>query len=1122
MRFIFGPTGSGKSTLCINEISERDKKLLPSFLITPEQFSYSTQRKLLEKRDGGAVLHTYVHSFTSLAYDIIEKVGASGRKRLDDIGKLMLIRKISFDNKKKLSFYSSVVEKQGFSEKLSGVFTELMHYRITKEAFLEAANNSTSSITKAKAKDIALLYSEYYDILHKNYISADDVLDILAELIAEADVFKNAKIYIDGFISFTPQEINVISKLMDKTADITVTFNINENRREYKKTNFLDPYSDVKTSITKLYKAACEKGFTFEENVFLKVDHRHEKNSGLAFLTRNYLSYKSDTSKTEDIKITYAADPCEELNDVCIKIKKAVIDDGFSYGDISLIVPDDEYNDIAASLFEKYDIPYFSDKRRNLGSHLYCIFVLYCFKIISDGWQSEDVMEIIKTGLTSVAPDDGFRLEKFLKATGLSGEDFWTKTGIKDERDPEKGDYLDSLRLKLYKDIEPLYTLFKEGKQSVIKTAEVFYGICDDLKIDERLNLTAELYEKNGDYYSSELIKQAQRCVINIYEKIYEIMGEEPLNKKEMYRMLKTGINSSSAGLIPPHGDCVNIGDIRRTRLSEIKAVFVTGMNEGKIPPLVSDEGIITDSDRAELVSGGIELGSDNNTLAVQNNYSVYRILCSSAKRLYLSCSTGGMRNEKALPSNALYRIQTLFPDAPIEKCANIIKDVKDIVSVNQLYDDVIKAKHEGMENALYNACIESTEKIEEFGSELEKRLKGISLSGDISKANTDILFPNNAQTSISRLEEYARCPFSYLSKYILHLKQEETYKLSNADSGSLMHYVLENVSNEVKKSYNNIWESLPTDEIPSLVEAATESVKERLNKPVLFATKRYKEYLDRIKSTLVCDIYAIKLQNTVGKFKPVSYELSFGGKNEDVAPLSLKTEFGNYSLIGKIDRLDAFYDENGEKVYLKITDYKSSNREFSTTKLYYGTQLQMMLYMKALLEGGGRLDAFKNKALVPGCIMYFNLSRRSFEDKIPDGENVLSGYGQNGLLSANEDVIFALDEETQRTKKGDIKLSTNRAVRSSVKIKEEDFRSMLDFSEKKAKEIITEMKKGKFSLKPYKDEKTTACEPSAYGSAYNCPFSAICKKECIPGNDIYNIYQEINIKNNEDNPFND
>ena len=206
LRIIYGRAGTGKSEYCYKEIAKKvkEEKIL---IITPEQFSFTSEKKLMEAIDTQAVINAEVVTLSRMAYRVINEIGGKTETNLSKCGKAMLIYSILNNHKKELKFLGKTDENVDMAET---AITEFKKHGISVEQLKQEMDKQEDIYLKNKLKDMCTIYENFEEQLFGKYIDETDLLTILAENIEKTDMFKNILIYIDEFAGFTSQEYEII------------------------------------------------------------------------------------------------------------------------------------------------------------------------------------------------------------------------------------------------------------------------------------------------------------------------------------------------------------------------------------------------------------------------------------------------------------------------------------------------------------------------------------------------------------------------------------------------------------------------------------------------------------------------------------------------------------------------------------------------------------------------------------------------------------------------------------------------------------------------------------------------------------------------------------------------
>ena len=1006
MQIIKGLPGSGKTKHLLDDIESKVDSAW-SFYLVPEQFSL--QSELLLLRNKSAATQVQVLSFNRLAYRLLTLLGKTCGEIMDDLGKHMLLNKIMMENEEKLQYYRSCANKYGFLQELSHTVTEMIQYRITTEDLLTRIAVSTKGL-QSKITDTALLYTKFRERVNDKYLLSDDTLEILVRKLEEnADkpipFLDGAFFWIDGFSGFTPVERQILKHII-KRAD-TVKFAITLADKIS-----VSPRETV-TNLEDSAVGAVEIGETLEENF------RHVNAPGLAFLVKNFASaatknFASGATKyTDNIEIYSAKDVYNEVYMSALLIQSWV--KTCRYRDIAILCGDRlRFEKILQTVFARVGIPIFIDSEVSIYSHPLTELVRSVVETRLSNMSHESVFRFLKTGLTPLAPDMIDVLENFVLAFGIKSFRWNKEFHI---QAAEIG------RTALLEMLKPLTKYKADTKTTVREFTRSIFDLLYGMKIPEKLQELIDEGLEAGDPAAARVHGQIWAKLCEVFDKLVEILGEERVTLKTYAAMLDTGLRQVSLGRIPPATDQVILGDINRSRFPEIKYMIVSGANEGSFPKTPVRTGLFTDRERRLLKNSGLEFAPDNKTMTADNLYNIYCAISQPREKLVFLFSSEEIGGKPLRIAPVLKKIMAMFPENKVQEVPHISEYEK-----------------------------------------LTKPEKTAELSPEIMKS----VMPGDISTSATRLECYARCPFSYFMTYMLLAKPRSIYEVLPGDTGNLFHDVIAGFTKTMRENADTI----TREEINRLIEGLVVLPEDA----VFYSTARNKQVIERVKRIAAASCYALCSHLKVGTFSPELWEYGVESK--------LTTEDGRrLSLSGRVDRIDIA--KNGDENFVKIIDYKSGNTKFDLFEAESGVQLQLPLYMSAVTRS-------LKQAAKPGGLFYFNIADPLLDtdvildDAILETE-LLKTYKMSGLVS--ESALTLMDRglspggsssviPVQLTKEG-------RAYKSEkpIAVSDDVFSEILQNAENKAVSLISELASGIIAAKPFGNKQRSACDFCVYDS---------------------------------------
>lgn len=1083
LRIIYGKSGSGKSEYCFTEISKLIEKEKKIYIITPEQFSFTAEKKLMEAINTKAIINAEVITLSRMAYRVLQELGGSKKTKLTKCGKSMLIYSILNENKNKLKFLSKSDENIDLS---MTAITEFKKHGILPEQLQEEIEKTEDEYLKTKLNDMFIIYQSFEQKLQNEYIEDTDLLTMLSNNLENTDIIKDSLIYIDEFSGFTYQEYEILKKFIKLAKQVTITVCTDTLEPSLKPDT--DIFYSNKITVSKILNLIKKEDLELEKSIFLNENPRF-KTEELQYLEKNIFNNRKKiyNKEVENIKLFLAKNQYSEIENVAKEITKAVRDRKIRYKDISVITKNiDTYSSQVRSIFSEYDIPVFIDEKRDLNQNSIVQYLLSILEIFSNNFSKEAVFNYLKIGFLNIEEDDIFKLENYCTKWGIK-KNKWKndfKYGIKEEN-KEEIEYLNKLRKQI---IEPLLEL-KNKFGNTKETTKAIYEFLMEQNIEEKINIKIKELQDIGQIDLANEYISSYKIILDIFDEIVLIFGNEKLSIDKYIQILKTGLKNSELGKIPGTQDQVIVGDIDRSRSHKVDTIFIIGLNDGSFPSINKSEGFFGDKDREILKNDGIELANGTIENLYEENFNIYKAFTTAEKNLYLSYASSETEGKALRPSMMINKIKKMFPKLKEE--SDVIKKNYEItnkmITYQELLENIYQLKnHQEIEDIWYTVY-QFYKKQNEWNARLQKDLQGIDYTNipeNIDKKIIEKLYGNTLNTSVSKLEKFAQCPFSYYLQYGLKLKEKEELKIQSFDTGSFMHETIDEFFKKVKEENINLAE-LATEE-EKIQELVNIVIKEKLDmgkKYTFVATPKYKVLVKRLQRIVAKALKYIIEGLVYSEFNIEGTEIEFGKKGK-YKPILIQLKDGKkVEIVGKIDRVDTATSE--DEKYLRIIDYKSSAKNIDLNEVYAGLQIQLLTYMDAVC---------KEEDLLPAGVLYFSLleqmiksDKKISEEQIE--EELRKSFKMKGLILADIKVIKMHDKNLETgtsklipatiTKTGDISEGKTNGVNK------EEFKILQDYIYKTIKQISKEILSGNIALKPFNKKGKTPCE--------YCSYKAIC-----------------------------
>ena len=1142
LKFWFGASGAGKSTGLYNEIIKRsmaepDRDFI---ILVPDQFTMQTQKDVVKMHPLGAIMNIDILSFGRLTHRVFEETGHSSFSVLDDLGKSLVLRRLSDKLGDKLPVIGKNMHKTGYIDEVKSLISEFMQYGIGDAdlAVLEEKSTGKGALN-AKIKDLRLLYKEFLEYINGKFTTPEETLDVLCRVLPESKLIRDSVVVFDGFTGFTPIQYRVIRQLFSLCSEVIFTITLGTGEDPYsedlkEQELFLLSKKTVRDLERLEFDLQKENGSTVPDfatyralrhaqkgdnaDVFITETPvaRLKDNPPLAYLEQSLFRYNTDQYKgsNDSIFIFRASTQTEEIRQAMIKISDLVKRQGYAYRDIGLLCGSlEDYADIVTRQAEKFGIPIYVDKNTSLLLNPFIEYITSAINIAISGYIYEDVFHYMRSGMTDFDRDDADLLEDYVRALGVKGRKQWEdkflrrmprrfkqKSDAADLREVKLLEKLNAIREKISSDLAPLVSI------STGSVEEITNAIIEVIKAgdcEKKLAQYREMFEKAGDFKKAREYDQIYGKIMTLLEQMKALIGDEQLSLKEYKDILSAGFGEISVGTIPQDVDRIVVGDIERTRLREIRVLFFVGVNEGNIPKSAGGGGILSDIDRQYLLDLGTEIElapTPRQQMYIQRLY-LYMNLTKPTDKLFMSYAELGSDGKSMHPAYLIPKMTQMYEGLTILRpedesaVSQIVGPSDGMGAMSDMIREYAAGRNTEDEKIQFMTLYEVLK--EKGSSTLLENITGAAFAHyrnmPLAKSIAEALYGVNLENSVTRLEKFAECAYAHFLKYGLGLEGRLEYEFNNADLGNVFHNVLERYLRELIAKGDD-WKDITQEESDRLLERIMNECVDAYGETILRSTSRNEYIADRIHKILKKSVDTIRYQLAKGSFTPSAMEMSFeeAGDIKDISIALREDEKKNIvekmRLKGRIDRVDTASDE--DHVYVKIVDYKSGSHKFSVASLYYGLQLQLVLYMNVALAAEKKRAG--DKEVIPAALLYYHV--HDPEVKLEDDADadaieseIRKQLNTTGIVSTDMDILKLLDGTMPG--KSDVipvNITSKGTFGKYAQVgSPELLQGLSNFVNRKIKEQGRKILEGDIEVNPFDDDNHKSCT--------YCEFRAIC-----------------------------
>lgn len=1072
LHLVLGKSGSGKTTFLYDETIRMagENPAVTYYFIVPEQFSIKTQYDFVTRHPDGGIINIDVTSLARLANKAFTVLHGVKNEALPEIGKSMIIKKVLLDNRDNLQILGRNARRAGFVAEAKAMISEFLQYGVSEADILEMIDEAEAGALKRKLNDAYVLYKGFMGCLESGVHTSEGLYDAFADIAEKAGILKNSVVILDGFTGFTPSQYEILRCFMKSCREVFVSFTADAKAVMGPELKDFDLFKTSQLSVRKMYELADEVKCEISEP-YITDFHNPERSDGINAIECGL--FRRAVKRVYDDNSVYlycASSPIKEARFAATEIERLIREENYRYKDIAIVVSDmDVFGEIAGKELEKIGARYFIDRKKSLGENECSGLLMLALKLMEKGADTELLLMLAKNSLSGIARKEAFVLENYCLALGIKGSRF------KRSFDRDYMDYgskkviisceaAEAARHRLMTLVSPLLGIKTDKVSNITTCIRKFFT---KINLPDQLAGRAEALLKNEDRLRSKEYSKVYEAVDEILTQLDNYLGSEEMTVKEYREVLEAGLAEARVGLVPQGSEQILIGDIERTRLKDIKALFLLGANDGLLPKPSSTKGILTEHDKEILADKGMELSPGMLKKIGRDRFYIYLALSKPLKKLYISYSLRNESEEQSKPSWIIDKIKGLFFNLKI----NTVEDLPATTRIleNDLgHTSFLKIKRDGNVKRLAE-----TEYVKER----------------ISAKTAEALYGEKLRGSISKLETYADCPFRFFLTYGIKIKKRDEFTLENADFGNVAHEALENYAKELKEEGLS-WFDVPREKRQQLISKCANDAMEKYNNGIFASSDKNKFVSERVEQLVVTTVEALTRQLEGSDFEPYTFEHKF----------SVDTDL--FTLVGKIDRIDVC-NKDGLKA-VKVIDYKSSPHDFDLTKLYYGQSLQLPVYMQQAREIE-ELQGFRPAAMLYNEIKnpivqcepeYMTEDEETAKAAIDDA--IYGEFTAKGLVNSDFEIIKALDHDfadeagtiADGVTSSKIPVVTKKAGGFSENrcriATEEEFGLLMDVARAKMKKQAEAIKNGEVSITPTSENGVIT------GCAY-CDYKDVC-----------------------------
>jgi ATP-dependent helicase/nuclease subunit B len=937
-------------------------------------------------------------------------------------------------------------------------------------------------LLREKLADISRLLVWFQSYMAGKYQDADDQAAQVISRMERTPFLQGTKVWIDHFYSFTTPDIRVIEQLFRVAADVTVAFTLDmESGRDQ------DIFTLTRQNYDWLEGIARRQGLS-PVAANLTYD-RGEQNEALRYLEKGLFAapFQAYEGPVKGLELLGAQDGEEEIERVAQRIMTDIYGGEFRFSDIAVIGFDMErYEESIRRIFTQYGVPFFIDARRNIMDTALVKLTLAVLRIFTANSRQDDVVAFLKTGLAGFTTAAGETLENYALAYGIQGFRWYRPFFL---GEAEEVAAAEACREKLALILAEAFGALAKADTYGAVTRALYSGL-ESLNIREQLDGWIAALQGEENWEKAWEYAQIWDYLMNCLDQINEILGDSPVSLAQYANVLEAGLAGSEVGMIPVTADQVVVGTMQRSVIAPVRSLYVIGLQGNMLPGMLSSEDILAAEEQEYLLAAGLKLGRSRDELIGEESYLAYRILSRAREKICFSYPATNGAGQTGTPSLFIPQLRKVFPglrlatyagESSRDKLGRIFTGANGM----KYLVEQLRMLMDGYEvDDAWRSVYAWYDGRAEWRGILSGAIAGLYHQNQIGKLDMQRLtglYGEPIRSSVSRLEQFAWCPFAHFVQYGLRPRPRQEFALYAPDIGFYLHRALQEYGRAIAALGLN-WEEVDPDTSAAVVRETLQVIPQDYEQAVFQSTCRNQFLESKLSRIAVASAWALTRQIAQGSFVPQTYELSFGGKGQ-LPALDFNLPAGDKLTVeGKIDRVDLARIE--QKNYVRVIDYKSSDRGLQLSDIYHGLNIQLTLYMLAVLEG------WKKKAVQPAGSFYFHMDDPWVD--LSQEDDVLLGrdkrFRLRGLLVGEPQILEQMDRNlSSQTASQIIPVSrVGKPEGQASVLSAAEFAGVLGYSRNYIQKAGAEIAAGMADIRPVRTESRTAC--------LLCDYQSVCQ----------------------------
>lgn len=1056
----------------VKEAREQEKCCL---LIVPEQYTLQAEKDLLTGLQLKGFFDIEVFSYSRFIQRLFLLYNPTHQKRVDGNGKNIAMARALLKCKKDLRYYARSADRKGFISQSGEWIADMKRAEISPSQLEEYVKSLPDSAYKDKISDLSLAYSAYAKILAGKFVDSEDVLARAITAVSASGIVHNKEVFVYGFDVITDDFARLLCAITQHSLSVHVYLTM--DREEAPDGDCFSPVRDSAERLrTRLRQQNLRREWLWCE----------EKDSSapedLIYLEKHLLrpSPVPFDAVPQHISLFTAATPYAEVHYIAQQVL-TLLDDGAQPDDISILCGDmAQYAPLFETIFHAYGIPCYVALKEPLASHGLIRLLLSAVRAVTSNYRQEDMLSLIKSGFTPLDEETVWALENYMIRYGISGKRWhqpFTRGSETEREVPEKArEVLSPLLLNLQSSIREA----RNGAQSLTALMDFLIG-CDAY---HALLKQEEALMRLGLESQAVRARQVWSHLLALFEQMNEIAGESRIAGSVMTTWLEAGLIDESLSALPPAAGMVMIGEIGNLIVHSPRILFAcalsSNLDEGK------EKGLLSPEEKA-LASEDMHayLGMSLRERDRMAELDVWKVLSAPSHMLFVSHAQANQAGSALRPAQAIATLRRLFPAmmeyGGVQSAQGALHPLAPLPALDEIG---VKLRT----GTLSGEWLDTWKWLLKNESTRPTALSLLSAARD--ELPPDFLTPQLAQqlftdrvVSISRLESFAACPYSHFVQYGLRPQERKEWQIERSETGVFYHAAMEGFTKALTADQR--WPHITRKECDQLMDAALSPLTESWQDHIMTDTARAKAEGKRYINVCKRVAWAFTKGAVQSDFRPAQGEIAFGYPG---GPPALTLDLADGSRVyvrGRIDRVDRF--ETEDSVYMRVVDYKSGAQSLDPARIWMGMQLQLLLYLEAMLQT-------EPDSIPAGA--FYQWMGDPLIDQNKKGlieSEIAKKLCLKGVMLSDVQVIEWMDHGKPPVGIEDVLKKDGTVKKGKLACTLEELQSLIALAHRTAVKLTEEIRRGQIDASP-------VCDKSNITHCKYCKFAGVCRRDSSSG----------------------